>query len=203
MRVPCIKCKGRNPANCGRTFCPIVAKSEALFKVKDKINKEDFSGSSPAPFVGRFGYPNINVGILSPPEQKDDAWLHDAPNHWSKEEFKIPQIVDLRSSLINSRFKAYVKERSDRLLCITQEVGMASKPVDIEVNPNTVVRTYGYLEDKGIIFKQRGIGYFVAEGGFDKVLNLKKEVFLQQEVPKFFKTMELLNLKLGDIKPSP
>ncbi|MBW3005071.1 hypothetical protein KY310_04535 [Candidatus Woesearchaeota archaeon] len=134
MRVPCIKCKGRDPSNCGRTFCPIVAKSDALFKVKDKINKEDFFGSSPAPFVGRFGYPHINVGILSPPEQKDDAWLYDAPNHWSKEEFKIPQIVDLRSSLINSRFKAYVKERSDRLLGITQEVGMASKPVDIEVN---------------------------------------------------------------------
>lgn len=134
MRVPCIKCKGRNPANCGRTFCPIVAKSEALFKVKDKLNKEDFFGASPAPFVGRFGYPNINVGILSPPEHKDDAWLHDAPLHWSKSDFKIPQIVDLRSSLINSRFKAYVKERSDRLLGITQEVGMASKPVDIEVN---------------------------------------------------------------------
>ena len=71
--------------------------------------------------------------------------------------------------------------------------------VDIEVNPNTVVRTYGYLEDKGIIFKQRGIGYFVAKDGFDKVLNLKKQVFLQQEVPKFFKTMELLNLKIGDL----
>ena len=134
MRIPCIKCKGRNPANCGRTFCPIVAKSEALFKVKDKMNKEDFFGASPAPFVGRFGYPHINVGILSPPEQKPDAWLHDAPGHWSKEEFKIPQIIDLRSSLINSRFQAYVKERNDRLLGITQEVGMASKPVDIEVN---------------------------------------------------------------------
>jgi hypothetical protein len=134
MRVPCIKCKGKNPANCGRTFCPIIAKSDALFKVKDKMNKEDFFGASPAPFVGRFGYPNINVGILSPPEQKDDAWLHDAPLHWAKEDFKIPQIIDLRSSLINSRFKAYVKERSDRLLCITQEVGMASKPVEIEVN---------------------------------------------------------------------
>jgi len=134
MRVPCIKCKGRNPANCGRTFCPIIAKSEAMFKVKDQLNKEDFYGASPAPFVGRFGYPEINVGILSPPEQKEDAWLHDAPLHWSREEFNIPQIIDLRSALINSRFKANVKEKSDRLLGITQEVGMASKPVDIEVN---------------------------------------------------------------------
>ncbi|MBD3304277.1 hypothetical protein GF343_03960 [Candidatus Woesearchaeota archaeon] len=153
MQVPCIKCKGRNPSNCGRTFCPITAKYQAMFKVKGQFKSEDFFGSSPAPFIGRFGYPNINVGILSPPEHRDDAWLHDAPNHWSKEEFKIPQIVDLRSSLINSRFKAYVKERSDRLLGITQEVGMASKPVDIEVNlkkkPVFCLNTDAYMAPTG------------------------------------------------------
>ena len=27
--------------------------------------KEDFFGSSPAPFVGRYGYPYVNVGILA------------------------------------------------------------------------------------------------------------------------------------------
>ena len=75
--------------------------------------------------------------------------------------------------------------------------------VDLEVNPNTIVRTYGYLEDKKIIVKQRGIGYFVAQDGYDKVLTLKKENFLNQEVPLFFKTMKLLNLELGDINPSP
>ena len=133
MRVPCIKCKGRDPSNCGRTFCPITAKHQALFKVKDKLASEDFFGSSPAPFVGRFGYPYVNVGILSPPEQSQDAWLYDAPLHWSANEFNIPQIVDLRSSLINSRFKANVKQQ-DKMLSISQEVGMASKPVDVEIN---------------------------------------------------------------------
>ena len=29
--------------------------------------------------------------------------------------------------------------------------------VSIEVNPNTIVRTYAYLEEQGIIYKQRGI----------------------------------------------
>lgn len=133
MRVPCIKCKGRDPSNCGRSFCPITAKHQALFKVKDKLTSEDFFGSSPAPFVGRFGYPYVNVGILSPPEQTQDAWLYDAPLHWSANEFNIPQIVDLRSSLINSRFKANVKQQ-DKMLSISQEVGMASKPVDVEIN---------------------------------------------------------------------
>ncbi len=133
MRVPCIKCKGRDPSNCGRSFCPITAKHQALFKVKDKLKSEDFFGSSPAPFVGRFGYPYVNVGILSPPEQSQDAWLYDAPLHWSANEFNIPQIVDLRSSLINSRFKANIRQQ-DKMLSISQEVGMASKPVDVEIN---------------------------------------------------------------------
>lgn len=133
MRIPCIQCKGRNPSNCGRSFCPITAKYNALFKVKNLLKSEDFFGSSPAPFVGRLGYPDINVGILSPPEQRDDAWLYDAPLHWASNNFAIPQIVDLRSSLINSRFKANIKQQN-KFLEISQEVGMASRPVDVEIN---------------------------------------------------------------------
>jgi len=133
MNIPCIQCKGRNPSNCGRSFCPITAKYNALFKVKNLLKSEDFFGSSPAPFVGRFGYPNINVGILSPPGHRDDAWLYDAPLHWANNSFEIPQIVDLRSSLINSRFKANIKQQN-RFLEISQEVGMASRPVDVEIN---------------------------------------------------------------------
>jgi hypothetical protein len=133
MKIPCIQCKGRDPSNCGRTFCPITAKYNALFKVKESLKSEDFYGSSPAPFIGRFGYPYINVGILSPPEIKQDAWIHDAPIHWADNDFDIPQIVDLRSALINSRFKANVKQQN-RYLEISQEIGMASEPVDLEIN---------------------------------------------------------------------
>lgn len=133
MNIPCIKCKGATPLqSCGRTFCPIIAKSEALFKVKDKEIKEDFLGSSPSPFVGHNFYPNLYVGILSPPEQREDAWLYDAPNYWAEKNFQIPEIVDYRSALINSRFRLNVKQRNS-FLDISQEIGMASKPVDIEI----------------------------------------------------------------------
>lgn len=71
--------------------------------------------------------------------------------------------------------------------------------VNIEVNPNTVMRTFNYLQDKGIIFNKRGIGYFVSEDGFQKTMALRKEVFVNQELPKFFKEMELLNLSLNDV----
>ncbi len=72
--------------------------------------------------------------------------------------------------------------------------------VNIEVNPNTVMRTFNYLQDQGIIFNKRGIGYFVAEDGFQKTKALRKEDFVNNELPRVFKEMSLLNITLEDVK---
>ncbi|MBX2842391.1 MAG: GntR family transcriptional regulator [Flammeovirgaceae bacterium] len=72
--------------------------------------------------------------------------------------------------------------------------------VEIEVNPNTVMRAYNYLQEQGIIFNKRGIGYFVAEDGLEKTQELKKKVFVDQQVPTFFKSMKMLDLGMEDIK---
>jgi|ETNmetMinimDraft_2_1059921.scaffolds.fasta_scaffold50730_1 hypothetical protein len=153
MNIPCIKCKGSDPINsCGRTFCPIYAKADSMFKVSKQLDKEDFFGSSPSPFVGHNFYPNLYVGILSPPEQTEDAWLYDAPNYWAEKNLKIQKIVDYRSSLINSRFRANIKD-TNKLIQIGQEIGMASKPVDVEINlkdkPKFKMNTDSYLAPTG------------------------------------------------------
>lgn len=72
--------------------------------------------------------------------------------------------------------------------------------VQVEVNPNTAMRTFNYLQDKGIIFNKRGIGYFVADDGFEKTLELKKEQFIQEEIPQMFRTLELLRLNFKDLE---
>ncbi|HSV76188.1 MAG TPA: GntR family transcriptional regulator [Bacteroidales bacterium] len=72
--------------------------------------------------------------------------------------------------------------------------------VQVEVNPNTAMRTFNYLQDKGIIYNKRGIGYFVAEDGFEKTLQLKKEQFVQEALPQMFRTMELLRMNLHDLE---
>ena len=71
---------------------------------------------------------------------------------------------------------------------------------NIQVNPNTVVRSFSYLQDEGIIFNQRGIGFFVSDDALQKTRNLKKENFIQQYVPDFFKMMDLLGLSISDLK---
>lgn len=129
-RTDCARCKGR--LMCGRSFCPIIAKSAAAFKVRKSIGREEFFGSAPAPFIGRIGYPHINVGILAPQEVREDAWEYDAPRFWSAESYRIPQIIDFRSQLVNSRFKSLVRESGSRFLGLAQEVALASRPVDVE-----------------------------------------------------------------------
>jgi DNA-binding transcriptional regulator YhcF (GntR family) len=71
--------------------------------------------------------------------------------------------------------------------------------INYEVNPNTVLRTYNFLQEKNIIFNKRGIGYFIAEGAYNKTLETKKQEFVKTEIPKLFKTIQLLNISINEI----
>ncbi|CAL7960451.1 GntR family transcriptional regulator [Gammaproteobacteria bacterium] len=70
----------------------------------------------------------------------------------------------------------------------------------VEVNPNTVVRAYSYLEEQNIIYKERGLGYFVAKDGYANALALKKELFLREYLPEVFKNLALLNMEFSDLQ---
>ena len=72
--------------------------------------------------------------------------------------------------------------------------------VEIEVNPNTVVNTYSFLQEKGIIYNKRGIGYFVSEHAVKKTVQLEKESFFNDQLPQVFKTMLLLDISLSELK---
>lgn len=72
--------------------------------------------------------------------------------------------------------------------------------VSIEVNPNTVMRTYTYLQEKGIIYNKRGIGYFVSDKALENVLNMKKTDFINKDLPSLFKAMDLLEIDFDDLK---
>ncbi len=72
--------------------------------------------------------------------------------------------------------------------------------VDIEVNPNTVMRTYTYLQEMGIIYNKRGIGYFVSDNALENVLNMKKTDFVQKDLPSLFRAMDLLEIDFDDLK---
>ncbi|RAJ10749.1 DNA-binding transcriptional regulator YhcF (GntR family) [Chitinophaga skermanii] len=72
--------------------------------------------------------------------------------------------------------------------------------VKLEVNPNTVMRSYEYLQSQQIIYTKRGLGYFVAEDAVQRVTEARKEHFLQEELPQFFRKIYLLNIELDELK---
>lgn len=71
--------------------------------------------------------------------------------------------------------------------------------VSLEVNPNTVVRSYAMLEQEGIVDMKRGIGYFVSLTAKEKILSLKKRAFLKEELPYLFKAMNLLDINMSEL----
>ena len=72
--------------------------------------------------------------------------------------------------------------------------------VAIEVNPNTVMRTYTFLQEKGILSNKRGIGYFASDDSYRYALKYKKDEFLNRDLPRFLRTLRLLGLNLNDIR---
>ena len=71
---------------------------------------------------------------------------------------------------------------------------------EVGVNPNTVMRTYSELQNKGIIENKRGIGYFVTETAREIILKQKKDEFFQQELPHFYKKMKMLDIDYTTIQ---
>ena len=70
----------------------------------------------------------------------------------------------------------------------------------MEVNPNTVMRTYDFLQQKNIIYNKRGIGYFADQQADDRIRTYRKERFLESELPEFFRTLYLLNISMEEIQ---
>jgi len=72
--------------------------------------------------------------------------------------------------------------------------------IELEVNPNTVMRSYEFLQKQEVIYNKRGLGFFVAPDADKMVKAYKKERFLKQELPEVFRTMVLLGIKFEDIQ---
>lgn len=70
----------------------------------------------------------------------------------------------------------------------------------VEVNANTVVRSYDYLQTMGIIYNKRGMGYFVRLEAQQRILALRKEVFLKEDLPEMFRKVVLLGIPMKDIE---
>ena len=70
---------------------------------------------------------------------------------------------------------------------------------ELQVNPNTVMRAYDFLQQQGVIYNRRGIGNHVSPDAVKKILTARKEKFLQSELPAFFRNMNLLGIGFDEL----
>lgn len=69
----------------------------------------------------------------------------------------------------------------------------------VEVNANTVVRSFDWLQQQEIIFNRRGIGYFVSEGACGTISRLRRREFEEEELSEMFRKMQMLGITADDI----
>jgi GntR family transcriptional regulator len=72
--------------------------------------------------------------------------------------------------------------------------------VTLEVNPNTIMRSYEHLQQQGVIYTRRGMGYFVSPDALTQLADIRREQFLNEELPAFFHKMHLLGIELDELK---
>lgn len=69
----------------------------------------------------------------------------------------------------------------------------------LEVNANTVMRSYEYLERQGVIFNRRGIGFFIADSARETIVGVRRESFLKGETGYFFHQLKLLGISPDEL----
>ena len=68
------------------------------------------------------------------------------------------------------------------------------------VNPNTVMRSFDYLQQEEIIYNRRGVGYFVSPDAKSRILALQRKEFLEEELPYIRQRMKTLGISIEELK---
>lgn len=71
--------------------------------------------------------------------------------------------------------------------------------VEMEVNPNTVMRSFERLQANEIIYNKRGIGYFVSAEAAGKIRQMRHNQFVEEVLPSLFKEMRLLEVGIDEL----
>lgn len=70
---------------------------------------------------------------------------------------------------------------------------------ELQVNPNTVMRSYTYLNDENIIQNTRGIGHFIATDAKAKAKDILKLEFYNEQLPELAELMKVLEISKEEL----
>lgn len=72
--------------------------------------------------------------------------------------------------------------------------------ISLQVNPNTVMRSYEYLSREKVVFNKRGIGFFICEGALANVRRINSETFFNGEIQQMFQRISQLKVTPSQLK---
>ena len=70
----------------------------------------------------------------------------------------------------------------------------------LEVNPNTMMRAYDWLQQEEMIYNKRGIGFFVKEGCRARIRKLREREFFDNEMEYFLKRLQSLGVGPDELR---
>lgn len=69
-----------------------------------------------------------------------------------------------------------------------------------QINPATAAKGINRLVDKGILYKKRGVGMFVAEGARKQLIAERKQMFYEEFVLPMLEEAEQLEVSAEEVK---
>ena len=69
----------------------------------------------------------------------------------------------------------------------------------LQVNPNTAMRAFDYMQSEEVIYSKRGMGYYVAENARAQISKLQRKEFFEEVLPETFRSMDLLDISIDDV----
>lgn len=79
-------------------------------------------------------------------------------------------------------------------------VSIRELAISMQVTPNTVQRAYDFLQQREIITNKRGVGYFTETDALNRILAFRRELFIANDLPVFFRNMYLLKMDFKEVK---
>lgn len=110
-------------------------------------------------------------------------------------DFKDNQAIYLQIADLVCDYVITQKWKSGERIPSVRELGM-----QLEVNPNTVMRAYECLQNEDIIYNKRGVGFFVQEKAAAKIAQVRRSAFMESELPEMFRRMEVLQVSMEELQ---
>jgi hypothetical protein len=137
----CLQCRASKYL-CGLAYCPLIAR----FNIANINTSNNIEGSTPpSVFVGRMGYPKVNVGLLITPID-DNSNIYDKPELWYN--LKLDDILKFRLSLVRGNITYNInnaKEPDNKLLKL-QEIAISNDAIDAKMRIEKI-KSKAYLSE--------------------------------------------------------